>query len=235
MSTLELKKSDIGQKRLIQDDQYYKHIFKKTEKITCAVLYIFKTNNNNQRQITLITDIEDTARSTHQTILMSLQCRTHQCTEVVENCAHALVSLESKLRLAHAAELIPGDVMHVLAAEIEGTLRSVARYLDESMRTSLHIDSLDSGAAPERRAQNQRGSVRPSTKLTPGSAERKKTRRDRILDVIIDKQEVAIKDISDIVSDCSEKTIQRELNDLIKDNKIKKTGDRRWSRYSIQN
>ena len=234
MSVIELKKSDIGQKRLVQDDQYYKHIFKKTEKIVCAVLYIFKSHSENKRQLTLVADIEDTARATHNTILLSLNCHTHQCSEVVENCAHALLTLDSKLRLGHAAELVPGDVLHVLTAEIEGVMRSVSRYLDDSMRSTIHTGGSTEVLAAKPKSRRERTAPKGPVYDSSGAIRPVRSRRDRILDIIIEKGEVAIKDISDIITDCSEKTIQRELNDMIKDEKISKTGERRWSRYSIK-
>lgn len=58
-------------------------------------------------------------------------------------------------------------------------------------------------------------------------------RKTSILNFIKQNKEVAIKDIQNHISDCSEKTIQRELNDLIKDGVLKKEGDRRWSKYSL--
>lgn len=58
-------------------------------------------------------------------------------------------------------------------------------------------------------------------------------RKERILKLIKDKKEVSIKDISTAFTDCSEKTIQRELNDLVSKGQIKKIGEKRWSRYSI--
>lgn len=58
-------------------------------------------------------------------------------------------------------------------------------------------------------------------------------RKEQILAVIKTKGEVSIKDISVLVSGFSEKTIQRELNGLLSDGLIKKTGERRWSRYSL--
>jgi DeoR/GlpR family transcriptional regulator of sugar metabolism len=61
----------------------------------------------------------------------------------------------------------------------------------------------------------------------------KSDRRQSILDVVKQKREVTIKDISSVVLDCSEKTIQRELNDLLLQGLIKKTGERRWSKYSV--
>lgn len=44
---------------------------------------------------------------------------------------------------------------------------------------------------------------------------------------------VSIKDISLAFTDCSEKTIQRELNALVAKGQLKKTGTKRWSRYSV--
>jgi len=61
----------------------------------------------------------------------------------------------------------------------------------------------------------------------------KNERRDSIIKLIKEKGEVTIKDITSIVSDCSEKTVQRELLSLLKDNLIKKTGEKRWSRYFL--
>jgi hypothetical protein len=66
----------------------------------------------------------------------------------------------------------------------------------------------------------------------------KSDRSDKIISIIKDKANsfnggASIKDISASFIDCSEKTIQRELNDLIEKGQIKKMGDKRWSRYSI--
>lgn len=61
----------------------------------------------------------------------------------------------------------------------------------------------------------------------------KKTRRDTILKIIKDKKEVMIKDITNVISDCSEKTIQRELTSLVSLGVLKKMGNKRWSRYSL--
>jgi DNA-binding transcriptional ArsR family regulator len=61
----------------------------------------------------------------------------------------------------------------------------------------------------------------------------KSNRRESILSLIKDKKEVTIKDISSQISDCSEKTIQRELIALLKDKIIEKAGEKRWSRYFL--
>lgn len=71
---------------------------------------------------------------------------------------------------------------------------------------------------------------------TGGALEHKGQRRDQILTIIKDKNgaQVSIKDIADKVKDCSEKTIQRELISMVEDGTLKKTGERRWSTYSLK-
>lgn len=64
------------------------------------------------------------------------------------------------------------------------------------------------------------------------SVDDKKERTDRIL-VLLKGREVSIKDISNSFTSCSEKTIQRELNSLVAKGQIKKTGSKRWSKYSV--
>lgn len=61
--------------------------------------------------------------------------------------------------------------------------------------------------------------------------EEKSDRKTRIVQLIKGKKEVSIKDISSSFTDCSEKTIQRELNDLVLNGQIRKSGEKRWSRY----
>lgn len=63
--------------------------------------------------------------------------------------------------------------------------------------------------------------------------ENKNERPERIIEIIKDKKQVSIKDISASFTDCSEKTIQRELNDLVSKGQVKKTGEKRWSRYQL--
>lgn len=58
-------------------------------------------------------------------------------------------------------------------------------------------------------------------------------RRSRILKLVKDSHEIMIKDIAIHFPDLSEKTLQRELVALVETGVLKKTGERRWSRYSL--
>ncbi len=71
------------------------------------------------------------------------------------------------------------------------------------------------------------------SKSSKNEEEDKRQRRSKILAIIKQKKEVTIKDISSSIKDCSEKTIQRELNSLLFEKIIKKTGERRWSKYLL--
>jgi hypothetical protein len=59
-------------------------------------------------------------------------------------------------------------------------------------------------------------------------------RREEVLDIVRRSgKAVSIKEIADRIKGCSEKTIQRELVAMVSDNTLKKTGERRWSMYSL--
>ena len=69
-------------------------------------------------------------------------------------------------------------------------------------------------------------------KQSISNVEKKQTRKDAILKFLRKGQTLTIKDICQVVGDCSEKTIQRELQSMMKEGVLKKEGERRWSRYS---
>lgn len=67
-----------------------------------------------------------------------------------------------------------------------------------------------------------------------GSVAVKKNRRQSlIIGLLKRKREIMIKDVVGVISDCSEKTIQRELSLLVDSGLLKKEGERRWTRYSL--
>lgn len=70
----------------------------------------------------------------------------------------------------------------------------------------------------------------PASDLANGS---KNDRQTLILSTIKSKGESSIKDLTDVIKGCSEKTIQRELIALVNSGDLLKTGERRWSRYTI--
>lgn len=58
-------------------------------------------------------------------------------------------------------------------------------------------------------------------------------REGKILQLISEKKDISIRDIVSYFTEYSQKTIQRNLAALVEAGKIKRTGEKRWSRYSI--
>lgn len=58
-------------------------------------------------------------------------------------------------------------------------------------------------------------------------------RKSIILDLVKKKGRVNVKDVSEVIIDCSEKTLQRELASMVRGGFIEKKGDKRWSYYVL--
>lgn len=80
-----------------------------------------------------------------------------------------------------------------------------------------------------------RQNIKDSTVIKDNSVFKSNNRQSIILGLLKKRQDLTIKDIAVIIKDVSEKTIQRELISLISAGVIAKTGERRWSRYSLNN
>ena len=105
-----------------------------------------------------------------------------------------------------------GQKKVVTDKKLKDILKDTETVTDNKVKTSSEI-----------KETNQ--SVRSKRRVT--------SRRMAILDVVTKKSPVHIKDIAKEVSDCSEKSIQRELSSLIADQVVKREGAKRWTVYSL--
>ena len=229
----------ISTKTLIQDNEYYKHIFKKTEKIVCAVLYTLRSNHYIGQSDAIAKDVEDTVRQLMDIVYSTLQTRLGVKNKHLEDLQHALIVLQSRLDIAHATLLIEREFLDVFIHEINSVQRSLKPYcaLDGTLSSFEFLTTSEDSSEKRRTtkptlpyAKRIESSLHNEEKIGAVSIV---SRRERILTVLRDKGQATIKDISESVTDCSEKTIQRELTALIKDSVIVREGERRWSKYSI--
>ena len=63
------------------------------------------------------------------------------------------------------------------------------------------------------------------------SSKRRSDRKTKILSLIDRKGKISIKDAVSVISECSEKTIQRDILSLVSEGVLYKEGERRWSVY----
>lgn len=234
MDTRDLIKATQSTQKLIQDENYYKYIFKKTERIVSVVFYITQSVYEKDRYHTQIAGIEDAARLLHDIVLQSLNVRAHVAEESVQTVTHALITLESKLRVAQAMGVIAAEVLQVIDNEMDSVLRALSRYSHEDQLLAERMAPAPTPSKPARKSAVSTPAVSATSSHTTATAQQDTSnRRARILTIIEAKGEVSIKDITDIITDVSEKTIQRELNAMIEDNQIKRIGERRWSKYTL--
>ena len=69
--------------------------------------------------------------------------------------------------------------------------------------------------------------------LKEENKEKQRDRRATILAVLQKKDRINVKDVAEVITDCSEKTLQRELLSLVAQGVLKKEGERRWSTYTL--
>ena len=241
------KDNTIQIKRLANETEYFTNVFKRTEKIVSVVFYVLSQINTKKDNEVYSQILKDRALKTHEVALGTLRLQTQEATEGLRSLQYALVDLESTLRVTEAAGVLPQNIAELLFEQ----LISVERYLTHNYIKQEGID-LEGGLRiadvkspkPGIKAKSQtalatprRKSVQIPTNDISSDAyfvySQMTDRTERIKTVLEAKPQATIKDISEIITDVSEKTIQRELNSLIEKGQVIREGERRWSRYSV--
>ena len=223
---MDTKEKDIvlsTSERLIADEYYYKYIFKKTEKIICAVFYILNAEIKDKKESPLIKDTEQAALVILGTATKSLKIEQRDVHDVVDTLMFDLIALESRLRALNAAQLLLEEHLNVFLAEIDALVRAAKGLRARKKRPDL-LNTQSAPAPPK------------STPAAPNRAvgtAAKTDRRTQILNVLKAQPNASIKDIQDTVTEYSTKTLQRELNALIDEGYVVREGSKRWSTYSL--
>jgi len=235
MEVKETSSKSMHTNKIVEDVNYFKYIFKKTEKISCAVFYILRKDSEVSLTDTVLMDLEDTALTLLDVSLESLKGTESTIRERASELRFALISLESKLRVAHAARHLDTEVLGVFLHEIDSVYRSLKHYVEEDTHNPLAEDTQSESTSREYPRKVREGKqIRDTRTVTPPKPTlTMRSRRDRITDFLKDNKHATIKDIMLVINDCSEKTIQRELIAMIKDNQVIREGERRWSKYSL--
>lgn len=124
-------------------------------------------------------------------------------------------------------------------------------HLQETPARSPHADTLPETVFVKKtsmedlihRIKTKKTLLPKQTKITPKPQKKpnrtpvlnkaKEDRKKVILTILKQKKNASINDICIQFKDCSTKTIQRDINELIDENKVVKQGSRRWSTYQL--
>lgn len=111
-------------------------------------------------------------------------------------------------------------------------IKDIRRSSDQNLGNEMISEAnLDKGHLPIKDINNEEKNAMSFNK---GHIVRDKNKRYEVIINLLKKtKEISVRDVSSIVSDCSEKTIQRELLSLVDKGVLKKEGERRWSKYSL--
>lgn len=157
-----------------------------------------------------------------------------------------LLALSSVLSIARAGGLLSPMNADLIGRESHNLLQEVATYeeplvtleespsLAELTKSSATTPRQISARPFQARAQDlNKGQDVSDKKPNISDTSERSSRRETILNVLKEKGPSYIKDISVVIRDVSEKTIQRELQALVSEGRVERSGERRWTTYTL--
>jgi hypothetical protein len=211
------------------------YIYKKAERLAKAIHLIapaFRNSNALREKLDLIAiGLVDAA------VLPPPLARTALSKE--------LLALSSILSIARSSGLLSHMNADLIARESHLLLQEVAAYEEPrlTLEESPSLAFLAKSSQPSPRSTLEPG-VQKQPAAPKGHANtigqvlsdtiQKNTRREAVIDVLKQKGPSYIKDISTVIRDVSEKTIQRELQALVADGRVERSGERRWTTYTLK-
>lgn len=155
-----------------------------------------------------------------------------------------LLALSSFLSVARSSGTLSHMNVDLISKEVHSLLSEIAEYEEPrfSMEETLSLAELlseseknQSKALGKQKSTRARSTAedKKSREQNVPKTETHSKRQEEILSIIKDKKKVYIKDISTVLRDYSEKTIQRELSSLVLADVLEKRGDKRWTTYQL--
>lgn len=162
-----------------------------------------------------------------------------------ETLARELLALISLLRMAKTGGMLSEMNADIIVREAHALVQEASSYeepkvsLEETptlatlARLALKKGGEVSEYVPKETKEQRTDSYkRHITYKGHTESKEKRSRREAILSILKSKGPSYIKDISTIIRDVSEKTIQRELQALVLEGTVSKIGERRWTTYT---
>jgi len=240
---------------LFGDNYACAHAYKKTEKLLMAIHLVTNFVSETEPARNAIRD--KSVRILSEMLKLRFGFGSAGSSQV-DNVVASLYEIISILNVLHIAGFISGMNLEILKKELLGLI--VFLQEAEESETSEKItfekndfkteEFLDDLNLKDKKLSLKDGFLKRTSLRgkTHGDEKRKNIvagsgsvssvahadRRNIIINLIKDKISVNVKDISIVIKDCSEKTIQRELIALVNEGVLKKEGERRWSVYSLK-
>lgn len=238
-----VKDSYLNIKKLSHSNDYYNNVFKKTERLVSVMFYVLSYVEDTPRSKVHVDTLTARGMALYETALSSLTWSEPSAPDRLEGLLQSVVALEGVLRIAAGARVLTDELLAVLLESTDTITRYIKNHYFEtqpSLQTGAVNGRADRPTTPSRpvtrapRVQSRvvipAGDISSDAHLVYSQLT---DRGERIKTVLEAKPEATIKDIAEVITDVSEKTIQRELGSLIEKGQVIRQGERRWSKYSI--
>lgn len=225
-------------------EDYLIYIFKKTEKITSA-LYLVSGLLKDEEPLKW--ELRDKGIDLISSSFTASSSLPGDKNVVIQSLFTAALETISLLNVARVSNLISDMNHNLLVREIDNILsllrdrlaqnaENAGYILSESFFKTPTLFSTGFKSEPGRNQSNRPHNPENlrETKDQPSSSAKKSQRQESIISILKGQSNLTIKDFAKYIKGCSEKTIQRELLELVEKGVIKKEGERRWSRYSLK-
>jgi hypothetical protein len=227
-------------------------MFKKTEKLVTAVYLVTNLFDNSEP---MKWSLRNLANDILSQTLDYKDVVVGNKTDFTDSLSAKILQIVSMLQIASRSGLVSVMNFSILEQEFAG----VVKYLEEQKKSGKENPSqtlstsfffvqkpVESSQNPitknseevqndfnEIPSKSQGIPIKDTNSVSDKSGIKKTNRQSLILSLLKKKSDLSIKDIALIIQGCSEKTVQRELISLIDAGLVKRTGERRWSKYSL--
>ncbi len=232
-------------------DNDLEYIFKKTEKVSTAVYLI---TNFFSPEEPLKWSIRQVATKLLHFSLSFSQGSLYNKEKRTLDLNGAILELSSLFDLAYRSGFVTVMNYQILSTEISRLGTLLVEYNSDKLSSNkpLFTDETFAVSRTQTTTETRQAytAIYESAAIkTPSIKDMSKgqTKRPNVLNTVVNTKrretiisevkrlgEVSVKDIANVITDCSEKTLQRELLAMVEEGVLSKTGERRWSRYSIR-
>lgn len=248
------KSLDRLQSKVIFTDPSYQFIFKKTEKIVAAIYLVTNLISDTEPLKWQIRKIALELMSDTLSLKRLPVSASKQAVMGLMVCASEIVSLLKVASISDQVSPMNASILQKefgllmssldsLYGEITGTGPSVLPHdffaVPMPIISPLHSPTNSTFNNSNQPGVSSKGQYRTSIGQKDNNVQStpkdnlKDNRREKMLQLLKTGKPLGIKDFAAEIKDCSEKTLQRELLAMVENGVLKKTGERRWSLYSL--
>ncbi len=248
-NTTELKINNQDTISFFEKDSNFVFAYKKTEKLASAVYLVTNLFSDNEpMKWSLRRKVSDIL----SLILEYKDINDSRINDFNYNVKSKVLEIVSMLEISYMSGLVSQMNFNIIKKEFQNlsetfdqhslTIKKpinetlASAFFNVSYKKPIQVGTINHSLnTPYETTQNtdQKDVIKDTVSISDKGVVKRSNRQNTILALIKKKKELTIKDISEVIKDCSEKTIQRELISFIESGVLKRTGERRWSKYSF--